>query len=112
MATGVVANTTATNAKVAAAIAPAKVAAEPGSLTRSGRTPIGASTRECSQMVRLAAAIVAAANIVGENHSDPRDPLAEAGAPKRFPPHGERSHGSRVQPSTGSGNLGTFRIGP
>ena len=40
-------------------MAPAKVAAVPGSLTRSGRTPIGASTRASSQMVRLAAAIAA-----------------------------------------------------
>src|SRR5580693_1929411 len=70
MATSVVANTTATNARVAAAMAPAKVAAVPGSLTRSGRTPIGASTTESSQMVRLAAPIEAAANTVGTNHSD------------------------------------------
>ena len=59
MATSVVANTTATNARVAAAMAPAKVAAVPGSLTRSGRTPIGASTWASSQMVRLAATIAA-----------------------------------------------------
>ena len=45
IATSVVANTTATNARVAAAIAAAKVAALPGSLTRSGRTPIGASAK-------------------------------------------------------------------
>jgi hypothetical protein len=70
MATSVVANTTATNARVAAAMAPANVAALPGSLTRSGRTPIGASTRVSSQMVRLAAAIAATAKIVGINHSD------------------------------------------
>src|SRR5580700_10770865 len=70
MATSVVANTTATNARVAAAMAPAKVAAVPGSLTRSGRTPIGASTTESSQMVRLAAPIEAAAYMVGRNHSD------------------------------------------
>ena len=70
MATSVVANTTATNARVAAAMAAAKVAALPGSLTRSGRTPIGASTRASSQMVRLAAAIAAAAKMVGRNHSD------------------------------------------
>src|SRR5580700_5568938 len=70
MATSVVANTTATNARVAAAIAPAKVAAVPGSLTRSGRTPIGASTRASSQMVRLAAMIAAAAKMVGRNHND------------------------------------------
>src|SRR5689334_1911714 len=70
MATSVVANTTATNAKVAAAMAAAKVAALPGSLTRSGRTPIGASIRASSQMVRLAAPIAAAAKIAGRNHSD------------------------------------------
>ena len=70
MATSVVANTTATNARVAAAMAAAKVAALPGSLTRSGRTPIGASTRASSQMVRLAATIAAAAKMVGRNHSD------------------------------------------
>ena len=70
MATSVVANTTATNARVAAAMAPAKVAAVPGSLTRSGRTPIGASTRASSQMVRLAAAIAAAAKMAGRNHND------------------------------------------
>src|ERR1700744_4270551 len=70
MATSVVANTTATNARVAAAIAPAKVAAVPGSLTRSGRTPIGAWTRASSQMVRLAAMIAAAAKMVGRNHND------------------------------------------
>src|SRR5580700_2982359 len=70
IATSVVANTTATNAKVAAAIAPAKVAAVPGSLTRSGRTPIGASTRASSQMVRSAATIAAAAKMAGRNHSD------------------------------------------
>ena len=70
MATSVVANTTATNARVAAAIAAAKVAALPGSLTRSGRTPTGASTRASSQMVRLAATIAAAAKMAGRNHSD------------------------------------------
>ena len=70
MATSVVANTTATNARVAAAMAPAKVAAVPGSLTRSGRTPIGASTRASSQMVRLAATIEAAAKMLGRNHND------------------------------------------
>jgi len=70
MATSVVANTTATNARVAAAMAPAKVAALPGSLTRSGRTPIGASTWASSQMVRLAAAIAATAKMVGTNHSE------------------------------------------
>jgi hypothetical protein len=70
MATSVVANTTATNARVAAAIAPAKVAALPGSLTISGRMPIGASTRASSQMVRLATAMAAAAKMVGTNHND------------------------------------------
>jgi hypothetical protein len=70
MATSVVANTTATNARVAAAMAAEKVAALPGSLTRSGRAPIGASTRSSSQMARLAAAIAAAAKMVGRNHSD------------------------------------------
>jgi hypothetical protein len=70
MATSVVANTTATNAKVAAAMAPAKVAAVPGSLTRSGRKPIGAAIRVSSQMVRLAAPIAAAANMVGRNQSE------------------------------------------
>ena len=53
-----------------AAMAAAKVAALPGSLTRPGRTPTGASTRASSQMVRLAAAIAAAAKIAGKNHSD------------------------------------------
>ena len=70
MATSVVANTTATNARVAAAMAPAKVAALPGSLTISGLMPIGASTWASSQMVRLATAIEAAAKMVGTNHSD------------------------------------------
>src|SRR5580704_14592484 len=70
MATSVVANTTATNARVAAAMAPAKVAAVPGSPTKSGRTPIGASTRASSQMVRLAAAIAAAAKMLVRNHND------------------------------------------
>ena len=71
-ATSVVANTTATNARVAAAIAPAKVAAVPGSLTRSGRTPIGASTRASSQMVRLATTIAAAAKMAGRTAMTPR----------------------------------------
>src|SRR5213080_224966 len=70
MATSVVANTTATNASVAAVIAAANAAALPGSLTRSGRTPTGASTRASSQMVRLAATIAAAAKMAGTNHSD------------------------------------------
>ena len=70
MATSVVANTTATNARVAVPITPAKVTALPGSLTRSGRTPIGASTRASSQMVRLAATIAATAKMAGRNHSD------------------------------------------
>src|SRR6201986_1777540 len=70
MATSVVANTTATNARVAGAMGPAKVAALPGSLTRSGRTPIGASTWASSQTVRLAAAIAATAKRVGRNQRD------------------------------------------
>jgi hypothetical protein len=44
MATRVVANTTATNARVAAAMVPAKLAAVAGSLTRSYLTPILAPT--------------------------------------------------------------------
>ena len=51
-------------------MAPAKVAAVPGSLTKSGRTPIGASTGASSQMVRLATPIAVAANMAGTNHSD------------------------------------------
>jgi hypothetical protein len=51
-------------------MAAAKVAALPGSLTRSGRTPTGASTRASSQIVRLAATIAAAAKMLGRNHND------------------------------------------
>lgn len=72
MATRVVANTTATNARVAAAIAPAKFEAALWSDTRSGREPTGAATTESSQMVRLAAPIAAATNMAGMNHKDTR----------------------------------------
>ena len=72
MATRVVAKTTATNARVAAAMAAAKLEAAPWSGTRSGRKATGAATTESSQRARFAKAIDAAMNIVGINQSDTR----------------------------------------
>ena len=112
MATSVVANTTATNASVAAAIAAAKVAAVPGSLTRSGRTPIGSSTWASSQMVRLAAPIAAAAKIVGTNHNDTairwRKSVRHSGSGRTGSALMHRSLPARHR----QGNPGIFRIGP
>src|ERR1700722_16746534 len=70
MATSVVANTTATKAKVAAAVAPAGGGGGAGTPPTAGRPPPGASTWASSHVVRLARTIAATAKMVGRNHND------------------------------------------